>query len=58
MTVGEVLAVAGVVLDALILAWLIGTWFYEGHHRRCAVVVRCPKCGEETAAPCDSGKHG
>lgn len=35
-----------VVLDALILAWLVGTWFYEGHHRRCTVVVRCPDCGK------------
>jgi len=33
-------------LDAAILFWLIGTWFYEGHHRRCKVEVVCPKCGE------------
>ncbi len=45
------------VLDALILAWLIGTWFYEGHHRRCSVVCRCDKCGVETAVPCASCKE-
>lgn len=40
------------VLDALILAWLVATWFYEGHHRRCSVNVTCPQCGATTAARC------
>jgi hypothetical protein len=40
------------VLDALILAWLIGTWFYEGHHRRCSVVAICPQCGDQSDSPC------
>jgi hypothetical protein len=34
-------------LDVAILCWLVGTWFYEGHHRRCSVLVRCDKCGNE-----------
>ncbi len=42
------------ILDALILLWLIGTWFYEGHHRRCTVIVKCPKCGEESGDKCHS----
>lgn len=44
--------IATVVLDALILGWLIGTWFYEGHHRRCSVVVICKACGSTSAMPC------
>lgn len=40
------------VLDFLILGWLVGTWFYEGHHRRCTVVSVCPTCGGEAAAEC------
>jgi hypothetical protein len=51
------LAALGVLADGLILAWLVGTWFYEGHHRRCTVIVRCPKCGEQTSTPCSSGGH-
>ena len=31
-------------LDFLILAWLVATWFYEGHHKRCRVEVVCPTC--------------
>jgi len=30
--------------DILILAWLVGTWFYEGHHMRCKIRVVCPHC--------------
>lgn len=45
------------ILDFLILAWLIGTWFYEGHHRRCTVITKCPKCGDEESIHCASGKH-
>lgn len=40
------------ILDFLILIWLIGTWFYEGHHRRCSVIVRCEQCEKETSVPC------
>lgn len=42
------------VLDLLILLWLISTWFYEGHHRRCTVIQRCPKCGGEKDTHCAS----
>lgn len=44
-------------LDAAILLWLIGTWFYEGHHRRCTVRQVCSKCGEVTDLHCSSGDH-
>lgn len=39
-------------IDVLILAWLVGTWFYEGHHKRCKVTVECPHCGETSEQPC------
>lgn len=42
------------VLDFLILAWLVCTWFYEGHHRRCTVIARCPACNVLSSVPCDS----
>lgn len=42
------------VLDALILAWLIGTWFYEGHHRRCRVEIVCPTCGHKHDESCSA----
>jgi hypothetical protein len=42
------------VLDALILIWLIGTWFYEGHHRRCTVIVKCTHCGKESDHVCQT----
>lgn len=42
------------ILDAAILFWLIGTWFYEGHHQRCTVKTVCPKCGEKSATKCES----
>jgi hypothetical protein len=45
------------ILDAAILVWLIGTWFYEGHHRRCTVVLTCAKCGEVSDACCHAGDH-
>lgn len=44
----------GEVFDLLILAWLVGTWFYEGHHRRCSVIARCDKCGHESSNNCVS----
>jgi hypothetical protein len=43
-------------LDLGILLWLIGTWFYEGHHRRCTVLTKCPKCGKESSLRCHSGE--
>lgn len=43
-------------LDFCILTWLISTWFYEGHHRRCTVITKCPTCGGEAAVPCGSCK--
>ena len=42
------------VVDVLILTWLVATWFYEGHHRRCQVDVRCPRCGAESEAGCSA----
>ncbi len=44
-------------LDALILGWLIGTWFYEGHHRRCSVIATCANCEREHEVDCDAGKR-
>lgn len=38
--------------DILIFAWLVGTWFYEGHHKKCKVTVTCPHCGEESEQAC------
>ncbi len=49
--------VATVVLDAAILTWLIGTWFYEGHHRRCTVVTKCSHCGAHSDAECVTHKE-
>ena len=45
-------AVAALVVDVLILAWLVGTWFWEGHHKRCKVEVRCTDCGIRTETDC------
>lgn len=42
------------VLDALILAWLIGTWFFEGNHKRCKVIVSCEHGGKEVAHDCEN----
>lgn len=33
------------VVDVSILAWLVGTWFFEGNHKKCRVSVACPHCG-------------
>lgn len=52
-----ILAALAFIFDALIFLWLVGTWFYEGHHRRCTVLSKCPACGETTTEPCHSGKH-
>ena len=40
------------IMDTLILAWLIGTWFYEGHHRQCKVETVCRSCGQEDHQDC------
>lgn len=40
------------VLDFLILLWLVATWFYEGHHRRCKIEVVCPACGKSKDECC------
>lgn len=45
------------ILDGLILAWLVFTWIYEGHHRRCTVISKCPKCGNEKDVHCASGEE-
>lgn len=41
-------------VDVAILAWLIGTWFYEGHHRRCRVEVECKSCGAKADHDCSA----
>lgn len=46
------LAVGALVVDVLILAWLVFTWFFEGHHKRCRVEVVCPNCGGTASAGC------
>jgi len=45
------------VIDCLILLWLVGTWFYEGHHKKCRVALVCPKCGTASEVPCDADHH-
>lgn len=39
-------------LDALILVWLVTTWFYEGHHKKCRVTVTCQHCGRQADHDC------
>lgn len=41
-------------LDGAILGWLVFTWFYEGHHKRCEVVVTCSVCGTTEDHKCDA----
>lgn len=41
-------------VDVLILLWLVITWFYEGHHKKCKVTVTCNHCGQENDQPCHS----
>lgn len=38
-----------------IMGWLVGTWFFEGHHKRCQVdvLVTCKHCGAELQAETD-----
>jgi hypothetical protein len=43
-----------ILLDAGILLFLVFTWFYEGHHRRCTIITKCPNCGTEGAVTCHS----
>lgn len=50
----EALAVVCAVSDVLILVWLVGTWFYEGHHKKCAVTVTCDHCGHTAEHRCDA----
>lgn len=46
------------VLDFLILVFLIGTWFWEGNHRRCTVRVTCAHCGTQLPEmPCREHRH-
>lgn len=44
------------VMDTLILVWLIGTWFYEGHHKQCKVETVCKVCGTHLHEDCQAGK--
>jgi hypothetical protein len=45
------------IVDCLILLWLVGTWFYEGHHKKCQVTALCPKCGATTDFPCAADRN-
>lgn len=51
----EKLAIVCAVADVFIAAWLVGTWFFEGHHKRCKVdvLVTCKRCGNEFSAEAD-----
>ncbi len=31
-------------VDVLILTWLVSSWFYEGHHKRCKIRIVCLHC--------------
>lgn len=46
------------IMDTLILAWLVVTWFYEGHHKQCQVEVTCSSCGASAHETCKSNKAG
>jgi hypothetical protein len=50
----ETLSIICAVSDVLILAWLVGTWFYEGHHKKCEVTVTCDHCGNTAEHRCES----
>ena len=41
-----------VILDFLILAWLVGTWFWEGNHEKCRVEIVCKDCGKTSNTMC------
>jgi hypothetical protein len=45
------------VLDAAILTWLIFTWFFEGHHKRCSVELKCPNCGMTSDVHCQADRR-
>jgi hypothetical protein len=45
VTLGDGLGAFAAITDALILFWLVATWFWEGNHRRCSVKVTCSRCG-------------
>jgi hypothetical protein len=51
------LAVAAVVIDAAIFGWLVFTWFFEGHHKRCRVEVVCPNCGTTASEGCAADRR-
>lgn len=38
------IAIAALATDVMILAWLVFTWIYEGHHKRCKIEIACPRC--------------
>jgi hypothetical protein len=46
-----------VALDAAILLWLVFTWFYEGHHKRCKVEAICPVCKHDSIIDCCATKE-
>jgi len=54
-TAALIVSIGALVVDVMILAWLVFTWFYEGHHRRCKVEVTCPSCGDSCEVGCHAG---
>jgi hypothetical protein len=49
-----VIATLALFFDALIFAWLVFTWFYEGHHKKCEVEVACSHCGHQESHKCSA----
>lgn len=41
--------------DVAIIAWLVFTWFFEGHHKRCKVdiEVTCKHCARDIEVEAD-----
>ena len=46
--------IVAAVTDVAILGWLVFTWFHEGSHKKCKVMVACPRCGEGIEQPCQA----
>lgn len=51
MSVPEIFCCIAAVFDIMIFVWLVGTWFFEGHHKQCKVDViatfTCAECKKE-----------
>jgi hypothetical protein len=51
------LAIVGVAADVFIAGWLVFTFFWEGHHKRCRVELVCPNCGTASSAGCAADRR-